>query len=174
MTLTSRLATEDDVPDLVPLITAAIDELQQGFLGEDQIRASHQIMGVDHQLIDDKTYYVWKTTARSSDAVAGAGGRRSTERTTAPAGAAGCSTHAPSRRAFAPYTHPSFTRRGVGRLILRVCADAAAAEGFTRLSLMATLAGLPLYTAAGFTPVEEVADSIAGVPIPLVRMAKDI
>jgi GNAT superfamily N-acetyltransferase len=72
------------------------------------------------------------------------------------------------------YTHPSFTRRGVGRLILAVCADAAAAEGFTRLSLMATLSGLPLYRAAGFVAVEEVVDSTGGAPIPLVRMAKDI
>jgi hypothetical protein len=72
------------------------------------------------------------------------------------------------------YTHHSFTRRGIGRLILKVCAEATAAEGFTRPSLMATLAGLPLYTAAGFTPVEDVVDTPGGVPIPLVRMIRDI
>ncbi len=49
MTLTIRLATEDDLPGLVPLIEVAIDELQKGFIDEAQIRASHQIMGVDRQ-----------------------------------------------------------------------------------------------------------------------------
>jgi GNAT superfamily N-acetyltransferase len=72
------------------------------------------------------------------------------------------------------YTRPAFVRRGVGRLILRLCEDAAVAEGFTRLSLMATLAGRPLYEAAGFAVVEEVIDTPGGVPIPLVRMAKEI
>jgi hypothetical protein len=58
MTLTIRLATEDDLPGLVPLIEVAIDELQKGFIDEAQIRASPQIMGVDRQLNEDKPYYV--------------------------------------------------------------------------------------------------------------------
>ena len=42
------------------------------------------------------------------------------------------------------YTSPAHARRGVGRLILSLCEAAAAAEGFTRLELMSTLAGEPL------------------------------
>ena len=70
------------------------------------------------------------------------------------------------------YTHPRFTRRGVGRLILRLCEEAAAAEGFTTLELMGTLAGRPLYEAAGFTVVEEVTETAGGVAVPLVRMRR--
>ncbi len=44
----------------------------------------------------------------------------------------------------AMYTSPAHARRGVGRLILSLCEAAAAAEGFTRLELMSTLAGEPL------------------------------
>jgi GNAT superfamily N-acetyltransferase len=72
------------------------------------------------------------------------------------------------------YTHPDFTRRGVGRLILSLCEAAAAAEGFKRLELMSTLAGAPLYSAAGFEPVEDLEDASGGVAVPLVRMAKAI
>jgi Acetyltransferase (GNAT) domain len=48
------------------------------------------------------------------------------------------------------YTHPDFTRRGVGRLVLELCEQAARAEGFTRAELMATMAGAPLYRACGY------------------------
>jgi GNAT superfamily N-acetyltransferase len=72
------------------------------------------------------------------------------------------------------YTHPGFARRGVGRLILDRCTAAAAAEGFTTLELMGTLAGRPLYEAAGFTVVEHVLETAGGVGVPLVRMRKHL
>lgn len=75
----------------------------------------------------------------------------------------------------AMYTHPDFTRRGVGRLILSLCEGAAAAAGFTRVELMSTLAGEPLYRAAGYLPIEPVDSApIDGVTVPLVRMQKPI
>jgi GNAT superfamily N-acetyltransferase len=72
------------------------------------------------------------------------------------------------------YTKPSFARRGVGRCILRECEKAAAAEGFSALELMSTLSGLPLYKAAGYEPMEHVEDAAGGVPVPLVRMRKEL
>jgi len=71
-------------------------------------------------------------------------------------------------------THPGFARRGVGRLVLRRCEEAAAAEGFTALDLMATLCGLPLYLSAGFVAVEQVVEPGGGVPVPLIRMRKEV
>ena len=68
------------------------------------------------------------------------------------------------------YTHPSWVRRGVGRLILRLSEEAAAREGFSRLELVATLSGEPLYRAYGFTELERLEDG----GVPLVRMAKTI
>jgi GNAT superfamily N-acetyltransferase len=70
------------------------------------------------------------------------------------------------------YTHPDFTRRGVGRLILSLCEDAARKEGFTRVELMATMAGTPLYRACGYQVIELVTDDRGGVPVPLLRMLK--
>jgi GNAT superfamily N-acetyltransferase len=72
----------------------------------------------------------------------------------------------------AMYTHPGFARRGVGRLVLSLCERAAAAEGFTVLELMGTMAGRPLYEAAGFRVLEHLTDDTGGAPVPLVRMRK--
>jgi GNAT superfamily N-acetyltransferase len=72
----------------------------------------------------------------------------------------------------AMYTHRSFTRRGLGRLILMLCEDAARTEGFTCVELMATMAGEPLYRACGYEVIERVVDERGGVGVPLLRMKK--
>ncbi|MGH2917806.1 MAG: GNAT family N-acetyltransferase [Solirubrobacteraceae bacterium] len=173
--MTSRLATRDDIPALEPLMRAAIDELQKGFLDNAQIRSSHAIMGLDRQLIDDETYFVIE---RGGLAV-GCGGwsRRAALYGGDHSGGRDSALLDPSKNAArvrAMYTRPGFTRRGIGRLILALCESAAAAEGFTRLELMATLSGRPLYAAAGFEAIEDVLDASGGVPVPLIRMGKDI
>lgn len=174
-TLTSRLATRDDIPALMPLMRASIDELQKGFLGDAQIRASHAIMGVDTTLIDDGTYFVIECDGR----LAGCGGwgRRATlyghDRSQGREDAMLDPARDPAR-VRAMYTHPDFKRRGVARLILTLCEEAAAAEGFTRLELMATLAGVQLYAACGYEAIEEIEDTSGEVPVPLIRMGKAV
>jgi len=175
LSLTGRLATPEDLPALGALIEAAIDELQVGFLDDAQIRASHAFMGLDTQLIDDATYFVVECEGQ----LAGCGGwsRRATlygANHSAGRDPALLDPSAEPARVRAMYTHPSFVRRGVGRLVLSLCERAAAAEGFTRLELMATLSGEPLYRVVGFEPIEEVVDSSGGVPVPMIRMGKAI
>jgi GNAT superfamily N-acetyltransferase len=172
---TSRLAALADVPALTVLMDAAISELQRGFLDDAEIASSRAIMGMDTQLIEDGTYYV----VESGGDIAGCGGW--SRRTTLYGG-----NQTPGRdsqlldptihpaRVRAMYTSPAFVRRGVGRLILSLCEAAAAAEGFTRLELMSTLSGEPLYTAYGFRPLERIADATGGAPVPLVRMEKAV
>ena len=173
--LTSRLAEAGDIPALEAVMTAAIAELQRGFLSDDQIAASRTIMGLDRQLIADGTYFVVETDGR----IAGCGGW--SRRATLYGG-----DHTPGRdaalldpatepaRVRAMYTHPDFARRGVGALILELCEDAARAEGFTRLELMATMSGRPLYARAGYVEIEHIVDDRGGAPVPLVRMGKSI
>jgi GNAT superfamily N-acetyltransferase len=173
--LTSRLASREDMPVLVPLIEAAIDQLQQDFLDEAQIRSSHAIMGIDTQLIDDGTYFVVELDGR----VVGCGGwsRRATLYGGDHSGGRDAALLDPSHdpaKVRAMYTHPEFARRGVGRLIIDLCEAAAAAAGFTKLELMSTLSGQPLYEAAGFVAVENVEDPAAGTPVPLIRMRRTI
>ena len=154
---------------------AAIAELQQPFLDAAQIAASRAIMGLDTQLFDDGTYFVVESTGE----LAGCGGW--SRRATLYGG-----DHTPGRsaalldpardaaRTRAMYTHPRHARKGVGRLILSQCEQAARAEGFTRMELMATLSGEPLYTACGYRPVERILDDRGGVPVPLIRMTKSL
>ena len=78
-------------------------------------------------------------------------------------------------RIRAMYTHPDFTRRGVGRLILDTCEQAARDAGFARAEMMATLAGVPLYEACGYVRIEEVLDTTSdGTKVPLIRMGKQL
>lgn len=173
--LTSRLATRDDLPALVPLMDAAIGELQKPFLDDAQIQSSRSIMGLDTQLIDDGTYFVVELDGQ----IAGCGGwsRRATLYGGDHSAGRDAALLDPTRdaaRVRAMYTHPLFVRRGVGRLILSLCEDAAVAEGFTSAELMATLSGEPLYRAAGFEAVEHVTEPAGGTPVPLVKMRKSL
>jgi GNAT superfamily N-acetyltransferase len=78
-------------------------------------------------------------------------------------------------RVRAMFVHPDWTRRGLGRRILEACEDAARREGFRRLALMATLAGLPLYEAYGFRSIEETDVVLPdGVRVPCVAMEKAV
>jgi GNAT superfamily N-acetyltransferase len=168
-----RLAKREDVPRLMAVMDAAILKLQQPFLSAEQIASSQAIMGLDTQLVDDGTYFV---IVHGGD-VAGCGGwsRRATLYGGDRSPGRDAALLDPARdpaRVRAMYTHPDFTRRGVGRLILALCEDAARVEGFTTAELMATMAGEPLYRACGYQPVEIVVDDRGGVGVPLLRMRK--
>jgi GNAT superfamily N-acetyltransferase len=173
MNFTSRVATGADVDRLTAVMDAAISELQKGFLSAEQIESSRAIMGIDNQLIADGTYYV----IEHGKDVAGCGGwsRRATlygSDSTPGRDARLLDPAVEAARVRAMYTNPAFARRGVGRLILTLCEQAAEAEGFTRLELMGTMSGQPLYTAWGFVAVEHVEDASGGAPVPLVKMEK--
>ena len=173
--LEHRLATRADIPALAALMELAISTLQKPFLTEDQIASSRTTMGLDTQLIDDGTYFVIEAAGE----VAGSGGwsRRATlygGDQSPGRNAALLNPATDPARVRAMYTHPAHVRRGVGRLILALCENAARHEGFSRMELMASLAGLPLYTACGYRATEDLSDDRGGVPVPLVRMVKAI
>jgi GNAT superfamily N-acetyltransferase len=175
MPLTHRLARRSDLDALRALMDAAIAELQKPYLDEAQIASSRMIMGLDTRLIDDGTYFV----VEADGELAGCGGW--SRRATLYGG-----DHSPTRsdalldpardaaRIRAMYTHPRHTRKGVGRLILSLCEAAAKAEGFTRVELMSTMAGEPLYRACGYAALEQVTDARGGAAVPLVRMGKGL
>jgi len=169
-----RIARDDDLPAMRDIMRRAIDELQAGFLSPEEIQASHAVMGLDTQLVRDGTYFVIET----GGVIAGCGGW--SRRATLYGGDHSLELREPrlldpaseAARIRAMYTHPAFTRRGVGRLILDESEKAAAAEGFRRAELMATLAGVPLYRACGYREIEHTGADVGGVKVPLILMGK--
>jgi GNAT superfamily N-acetyltransferase len=79
--------------------------------------------------------------------------------------------HVARIRAF--FVKPGCERRGIGRNILQASRDAATAMGFTRLDLVATLNGVALYSANGYTPDERYDMPLPnGCVLPVVKMTK--
>lgn len=170
-----RLATEEDLPALRALMQRSIERLQDEFLTPQQVRASHKVMGLDTQLVADRTYILVEVDGR----IAGCGGW--SWRATLYGGDDSVVAREPApldpakdaAKIRAMYTDPDFARRGIGRRVLTLCEEAARAAGFSRAEMMATLSGEPLYRACGYLPVEAIESApIDGVRVPLLRMEK--
>lgn len=175
--LRGRLAQPEDLPALRSLMHRAIEELQRGFLTPEQVVASHKVMGLDTQLIRDQTYFL----VEEDGVIAGCGGW--SWRATLYGGDDSVVAREPApldpqrdaAKVRAMYTNPDFVRRGIGRVVLGLCEDAARTAGFSRVELMATMAGVPLYRACGYGPVESTESRpINGVRVPLLRMEKTL
>ena len=177
MPFINRLATEADLPAIKALMDIAIAEHLKDFLDPAQVELSKSIMGLDTQLITDRTYFLVEDDGR----LAGCGGwsRRATlyggDHSTSQRDAALLDMAKDAARIRAMYTHPDFKRRGVGRLILEICEGAARDAGFKAVELMATMSGEPLYRACGYHDIQRIiAASKDGVDVPGVRMGKAI
>ena len=173
--LSARIASLDDLDRLSALMARAISALQTPFLTPQQVEASKKVMGLDTALVRDGTYFVIEEMSDSGVEIVGCGGwsRRATlygGDHSAGRDAALLDPATDAARIRAMYTDPAHVRRGIGAMILGLCEDAARAEGFTRLQLMATLAGEPLYRAHGFEEIERILDQ----GVPLIRMGKAI
>jgi GNAT superfamily N-acetyltransferase len=157
-------------------MTLSIRRLIGAYLDEAGVEASFEIMGVDTQLVEDGTYFVVEIDGK----IVGCGGwsRRATLFGADHSAGRDARLLDPSTepaRVRAMYTHPNFVRRGIGRLVLTLCEQAAAAEGFTRVELMATVAGEPLYAACRYGVIERVdVPTSVGITVPCARMGRDI
>jgi len=174
---THRLATIGDLDALREVMRRSIATLQSGFLTPEQVGVSHMVMGLDTQLIRDGTYFIVERDGR----IAGCGGW--SWRSTLYGGDESMVSREPERldpaidpaRIRAMYTDPDFARQGVGRLVIALCERAAMGAGFKSATMMATLAGVPLYEACGYKPVEDVMSApVEGIRVPLVRMEKPL
>jgi len=174
-----RLATSADIPALHSLIEASVRGLQKNDYTLEQIDgALGTVLGLDTQLVADKTYFVAEAKAACARIIVGCGGWRNRKTLFG-------SDHAPVRepeflnpatdaakiRAF--FIHPDWARRGLGSKILDACESAARAAGFSRFEMGATLTGVPLYLQRGYHVLERIEVPLRnGAALPIVRMAK--
>lgn len=191
--MTLRPATRGDIPALEALIRVSGVVLSLGAYTRAQAEAmTAHVYGVDTQLIDDGTYFAIEDTGAETDSQAGTqagtqagrivacGGwsRRGTlfgaDRTKSGEDPLLDPAHGPARiRAF--FVAPEHARRGLGRRLLAACEDAARAAGFTRMELVSTAPGEPLYLAAGYRVAERFELHLpGGVDVPVSRMARTI
>ena len=113
--------------------------------------AAIHIAHLDERLVADGTYFVHEADgeivacggwSRRNRLFAGEGEGEDDDRLLDPA--------TEPARVRAMFVRSDWTRQGIGKAILEACEKAAAAEGFSRLVLGATLPGVPLYAAFGF------------------------
>lgn len=171
-----KLATLADIPPLERLIHESVNGLSISHYTAAQIESAlSHVFGVDTQLILDETYYV----AEIEDEVVGSGGW--SKRKTLFGGDLSkadrvdelldSSTEAARIRAF--YVHPRWSRKGIGSKILIACELSARLAGFSRIELVATLPGEPLYTARGYEKAEAMQlRTPDGESLPAFRMTK--
>jgi GNAT superfamily N-acetyltransferase len=152
LTHSLRKAVMSDCALLQALIARSINALGAGDYSAEQIEAALRgAFGVDRQLIADGTYYVGELETRI---VACGGWSRRRTLFGGDAHAVRDATeldpaHDAARiRAF--FVDPSVARQGFGSALLARCEADAAAHGFQRFELMATLPGSRLYAARGY------------------------
>jgi GNAT superfamily N-acetyltransferase len=172
-----RVATPDDASRVERLMKESVAGLFPRYYDEQQsASAVRYVAEVDRMLLEDGTYFVLE----SGREFVGCGGWSRRDRLYTGSGEfegdsrlLDAATEAAKVRAM--FVRPDWTRRGLGRRIIEACEAAAACEGFTRLALLATLPGVPLYLACGFERLEESDVAMTdGVPLRCVAMEKPI
>ena len=172
-----RKATLDDHPALTALIARSARALSAADYAPEVVEGALKgAFGVDTQLIRDGTYYV----VVSGEDIVGCGGwsyRRTLFGSDSGPGRDASeldpAVDAAKIRAF--FIDPAHARRGLGTLLLDHCESEAAARGFRRVEMMATLPGQKLYAARGYAPIGHVAHELApGLHIDFVPMRKDL
>jgi GNAT superfamily N-acetyltransferase len=175
-----RLATSEDIPALRELINLSVRALQREDYSAEQLEAAlGTVYGVDTQLLSDETYYAAEVEVPAERKRMVACGGWSMRKTLFGG------DHGPYRdselldpaheaakiRAF--FVHPSWVRRGLATLLLETCEEAAHARGFRRFEMGATLTGVPMYTARGYTKDETIEAPLPnGLSLTAVRMSK--
>ena len=165
-----------DVPALQQLIQESVKALGAEHYSEQQIASAlTHVFGVDSQLIEDGTYFV----AQVDGKLVGSGGWSKRKTLFGGDQAKSDSTdplldpHTEAARIRAFYIHPRWSRRGIGTRILESCEAAARQAGFSRVELVATLPGEPLYLARGYEKAEAMQiETPDGEALPAFRMTK--
>ncbi|MCG6885336.1 MAG: GNAT family N-acetyltransferase [Silicimonas sp.] len=167
--LTERKAKVDDLPALLDLQARAFRGDGARDYGTDRIRAIlSQVTMVNAALLAEGRYFVICKTGDTP--VACGGWSRELPAYSAVTGESFDELPAIVR---AVHTDPSRTRQGLARRIMALIEADARCEGVERLTLTATLPGVPLYAALGYAHVGPRLGVLPdGTPVSLADMEK--
>ncbi|PIP78518.1 MAG: GNAT family N-acetyltransferase [Gammaproteobacteria bacterium CG22_combo_CG10-13_8_21_14_all_40_8] len=180
MQITHRIASSADIPQIIELMQASIECNMKSFLTTAEINAAKQSMGLDRTLLEDQTYFVIETIKAGKTIMIGCGGwgKRKTLYGGDHTKGRDDSFSDPSTdaaRIRAMYTHPDWTRLGIGSKLLQLGEQAARAHGFKRIELGSTLPGEPLYLKMGFKEISrDIQISDNGSKNVIIKMSKDL
>ena len=175
-----RTASHADIPQLHALIETSVRRVSSKDYSEEQIAgALHRVLGLDTQLIEDRTYFL-ATPGDGPDQIAGCGGwsYRKTLYGSDNAPVRSLTVldpHTDAARIRAIFVHPNWTRQGLGTLLLQHCERAAASAGFRHLAMGSTRTGIALYTREGYVPGEHADVQLPNVEtLGILRMSKSL
>lgn len=151
-----RIATLAEIPALNRLIQISAQALSQGFYTQEEIDGLNQyVFGADSALIHDETYFIieknnhFAACGGFSKRKTLCGGDQFSDRAD---DFLNPHTDAAKIRAF--FVHPDNARQGLATALLHHCEQAALAAGFSKIELMATLPGIPFYSAFGYLEIK--------------------
>ncbi len=177
---THRIAKVSDVSAITGLMKLAIEENMKHFLSSAEIETVKKSMGLDMTLIEDGTYFLIESVSGGVTHLVGCGGwgKRKTlyggDHTTG-RNDEFCDPRVDSARIRAMYTHPDWTRQGVGSLLIALGEEAAQDAGFRSIELGATVAGEPLYLAHGYVEyARDRHETDDGTDSVVIKMRKDL
>lgn len=170
-----RLAQMEDAPALERLIEHVTRQSLSRHYSSAQLEAAlGPVFGLDAQLIRDGTYFLVEHAgeriacggwSKRAAVYGGDRGRADADLELNP--------HTDAARVRAFFVHPDWERRGIGHALLAASESAIRAAGFTRIELVATLAGEALYARHGYDVAERYEAPIpGGLGIAVVRMRK--
>lgn len=174
--ITIHLTKMDEIDALTALIERSAEELSRGFYNPAQRKAAiAHVFGVDRQLVADGTYFT--LSVKGQIAACGGWSRRETlfggdQYADRSARLLDPASEAARIRAF--FVGPDHARKGLASMLLRVSEEAARAECFTALELMATLPGVPFYASRGFEHTDDITVALGGADVPFVAMRKGL
>ena len=176
--LSQRLAEPSDISAIVELMGAAIAGNMKSFLSAHEVMAARESMGVDRSLIADGTYFVVEALQSGQTVMVGCGGWGQRKTLYGGDQTAGrddslSDPETDAARIRAMYTHPDWTRQGIGTLLLDLGEEAARQAGFKTIELGSTIPGEPLYLARGYLEVSrETLIAENGADNVIIKMAK--
>ncbi len=175
MTLSIRAATLADLPAIERVMRASMAALGSKFYDANQIASAVRYIAIaDPEIVEDGTYFV---VEEAGEIVACGGWSKRRKLFTGTAGQASIDgwldPATEPARIRAMFVEPAHARRGIGRMIVDRAEEQARQAGFRTCELMATLPGVPLYSACGYEPLERTEIELPdGVRLECLRMIR--